>query len=65
MVVIGDDLDLAPVDAALGVDLVGGDLRRLRDRGAGDRLRLRDHADLNWRGVVGPGRLGGGKHESG
>ena len=57
MVVVGDDLDLAPVDAALGVDLVGGDLRCLRDRGASDRLRLRDHADLDRR-IIGPGRLG-------
>ena len=47
MVVVGDDLDLAAVDAALGVDLVGGELRGLRDRGAGDRLRLGDHADLD------------------
>ena len=30
MVVVGDDLDLAPVDSALGVDLVGGELGRLR-----------------------------------
>ena len=49
MVVVGDDLDLSPVDAALGVDLVGGDLRRLRNRRTRDRLRLRDHADLDRR----------------
>ena len=30
MVVVGDDLDLAAVDPALGVDLVGGDLGGLR-----------------------------------
>jgi hypothetical protein len=47
VVVVGDDLDLAAVDAALGVDLVGRHLGRLRDRRAGDRLRLGDDADLD------------------
>ena len=47
VIVVGDDLDLAAVDAALGVDLVGGELRGLRDRGAGDRLRFGDDADLD------------------
>ena len=51
LVVVGDDLDLPAVDAALGVDLVGGELHRLRDRGAGHRLRLGDHPD--------PDRIGG------
>jgi hypothetical protein len=46
--------DLAAVDAALGVDFVGGHLGRLRDRGAGDRLRFRDDADLDGVG----GKLG-------
>lgn len=40
LVVVTDDLDLAPVDPAVGVDLVGGELDGLRDRGADDRLRL-------------------------
>ena len=57
MIVVGDDLNLSPVDAALGVDLVGGDLSRLRNRGARDRLRLRDHADLDGRLIFGRGRL--------
>ena len=47
VVVIGDDFDLASVDAALGVDFVGGELSGLRDRGAGDRLGFRDDADLD------------------
>ena len=41
MVVVSDDLDLAAVDAAGGVDLIGGELRGLWDRGAGDRGPLR------------------------
>ena len=51
LVVVGDDLDLAAEDAALGVDLVGGDLRAARGRGARDRLHFGDHADLD--GVAG------------
>src|SRR6202030_1573956 len=47
LVVVGDDLDLAAEHAALGVDLIGGDLRAAGGRGAGDRLRLGDHADLD------------------
>jgi hypothetical protein len=47
MVVVGDDFDLAAVDAALGVDLIGGDLGGLRDRRAGNRLGLGDDADLD------------------
>ena len=47
MIVVGDDLDLAAVDAARGIDLVGGKLRGLRDRRAGDRSRLGDDADLD------------------
>ena len=65
MVVVGDDLDLTPVDAALGVDLVGRDLRRLRNRRTRDRLRLRDHADLDRRRILRPNWLGDGKRESG
>ena len=65
MVVVGDDLDLAPVDSALGVDLVGGELSRLRDRGACDRLRLGDHADLDRRRVRRRGRQRDGERESG
>ena len=65
MVVVGDDLDLASVDAALGVDLVGGDLGGLRDRGARDRLGLGDDADLDRSGIVGQGRRGDGERESG
>ena len=49
VVVIDDDLHLAAVDAALGVDLVGGKLCGLRDRRTGDRLRLGDHPDLDRR----------------
>src|SRR4051812_26100996 len=45
MIVVRDDLDLAAVDAAIGVYLVGGELCRLGDGGAGNRLRFRDHAD--------------------
>ena len=56
LVVVGHDLDLAPVDPALGVDLVGGELDRLRDRGAGHRLRLGDHADLERVGRAGLSR---------
>jgi len=44
-VVVADGLDLVSVDAPLRVDLVGGDLGRLKYRQAGDRLRLGDHAD--------------------
>ena len=65
MIVVGDDLDLAPVNAALGVDLVGGEVGGLRDRGARDRLRLRDHADLDRRLVVGRGRLRDGERKGG
>ncbi len=49
MIVVGDDLDFAPTHPALGIDFVGGDLSRLRDRGAGDRLVLGDHPDLDRR----------------
>ena len=52
MIVIGDDFDLASVDTALGVDFVGRQLRRLRDRGAGNCLGFGDDADLD--------RVGGG-----
>ena len=65
MVVVRDDLDLAPIDAALGVDLVGGDLRGLRNRRAGDGLRFGDHADPDRPLVIGPGRRGQCEHESG
>ena len=54
VIVVGDDLDLASVDTALGVDLVGGHLRGLRDRGSRDRLGLGDDADLD--GVCGKRR---------
>ena len=37
MIVVDDDLDLAPVDAAMGVDVVGGELRALADRLPDDR----------------------------
>src|SRR6185437_5371185 len=47
MIVVGDDLDLASVDAAGGVDLVGGELRAHRDGRAGHGLRLGDHADAD------------------
>ena len=47
LVVIGDDLDLAAVDAALGIDFVGGDLSAARGCRAGDRLDLGDDADLD------------------
>ena len=47
MVVVGHQLQLAPADAALGVDLIHGELGGERDRGAGDRLIFRDHADLD------------------
>ena len=60
MVVVGDDLDFAPVDAAVGVDLLRRDLGRLGDRGARDRLVLGDHADPD-RAVVGPSRRRGDK----
>ena len=54
MVVVRDDFDLAPVDAALGVDLVGGELSGLGDRGTRDRLRFGDHADLDRALVLSP-----------
>ena len=47
MIVVSDNLDLLAVDAACGVDLVGGKLGGLRDRRAGDRLGLGDDADLD------------------
>ena len=47
MIVIDDDLDLAAVRAALGVDLVGGELGGQRDRGTGDRLGFGDDADAD------------------
>ena len=58
VVVIGDDLDLVALDAALGVDLVRRELRRLRDRGAGDRRILANDADLDcgFRGLGGGGK---------
>ena len=58
VIVVSDDLDLAAVDAARGVDFVGGELRGLRDRRAGDGLGLGDDADLDrvvdcaWPGVA-------------
>ena len=62
MVVVGDDLDLAAVDPALGIDLVGRELRGLRDLGAGDGLGFGDHAYLD--GIRGE-RRAGSKSESG
>ena len=56
MVVVGDDFDLAAVDATLGVDLVGGHLGGLRDRRAGDRLGFGNHADFD--GIGGQGLTG-------
>ena len=47
MVVVGDDFDLASVDAALGVDFVSRHLGRLGDRRPGYRLRFRDYPDLD------------------
>ena len=61
MIVVGDDFDLAAVDAALGVDFIGGHLGRLRDRGAGDGLGFGDDADLD--GVRGE-RLAGGRQQA-
>jgi hypothetical protein len=40
MVIIGDDLDLASIDAALGIDFVSRHLGCLRDRRTGDGLRF-------------------------
>src|SRR6185312_3209276 len=56
VVVVGDDFDLAAIDAALGVDLIGGHLRGLRDRRTGDRLCFSDHADLD--GISSKSRAG-------
>jgi hypothetical protein len=47
VVVICHDFDHAAVDTALGVDLVGGDLRRVGDGNAGDGGVLGDHPDLD------------------
>jgi hypothetical protein len=47
MVVVGDEFDLASVDPARGVYLVGGKLSSLGNRSAGDRLRLGNDADLD------------------
>ena len=47
MVVVGDDFDLASIDPALRVDLVGGHLGRLRDRRTGNGLSLCNDADLD------------------
>ena len=47
MVVVDDELDLAAVDAAGGVDGVGGHLRALADAGAGDGAFLGDDADAD------------------
>src|SRR6185369_6110997 len=46
VIVVADDFDLAAVDAALGVDLVGRQLRGLGDRSARDGLGFGDHTDL-------------------
>ena len=51
MIVVGDDLDLAAVDPAMGVDVVGGKRGRLGQRGAGDRGFLADDADSDRLGV--------------
>jgi hypothetical protein len=47
VVIIGDDLNLLPVDAACSIDLISGELRRLRNRRAGNSLRLRNDANLD------------------
>jgi len=47
MVVVGKNLDLPAADAAVGVDVVGRQLGRLGDRGAGDGRLLADHADAD------------------
>ena len=62
VVVVGDDLDLAAVDAALGVDFIGGHLGRLRDRRAGDGLGFGDDADLD--GVRGQGLAGSHRQQA-
>ena len=62
VIVVGDDFDLASVDAALGIDLVGGKLGGLRDRSAGDGLRFRNDADLDR--IGGECRTGSRQHEA-
>ena len=47
MIVIRDNLDLAAVDPACGVDLVGCKLGGERDRRAGDSLRFSNDADFD------------------
>ena len=47
MVIVGDDFDLSTVDAALGVDFVGRELRGLGDRRTRDRLGLGDDPNLD------------------
>jgi hypothetical protein len=56
VVVIGDDFYSASIDAALGVDFVGGELCRLWDRCARDGLGFGDDADLD--GIGGEGNAG-------
>ena len=52
VVVVGDDLDHAPVHPAMRVDLLGRDLGGVRDGDAADGGVLGDHADAD--------RVGGG-----
>ena len=47
VIVVGENLNLAAVETAGGVDLVGGKLGGERDRRAGDSLRFGDDADLD------------------
>ncbi len=47
VVVIGHDLDLAATDAAAGVDLLGGQLRRIGDGHAANRRVFCNYADLD------------------
>jgi hypothetical protein len=52
MIVIGNDFDLATVDAAAGVDVVGGHGGGLGQRRAGNRGFLADHADSDRLGIL-------------
>jgi hypothetical protein len=47
MVVRREHFNLRPVDTACSIDLIGGELRRLRNRKAGNSLCLRNDANLD------------------
>jgi len=65
VVVIGDDLDHAPVHPAMSVDLLGRDHGGVRDGDAADGGVLRDHADADRVGGRGGARQAEGEGEGG